>query len=378
MSEKNEEIDFTKLEPWNSREYPIKVNSIRYNQDYSLLTLGTSKGYKIFFSSSLRPAHEPTEAVTNLGDIYLAMTYYQSSLVFLLPSRNNPNFSNNEIIAFDDLYQDKFASFKDKGEEILNFYVSKNTIFLINLSKIVILEILTFKILDIINNINSINQLISFNNFDFIAYTELRDKQKVIVKHYHNENHKIVSVLKNKIAISFDYMQTIQLSPSGHVVGVVSIFGNKIHIYYTQTGKLKDCILLSQNILTIEKLLFSQKANYIFTLKNDKKFQIYKIGKNQKENPNCLCSKYKDNNIKTEGDVNNSGFFGFFRKYSKNKDIKEAHAYSEIQDETFLIDFDGIKNKDLVIINQKGQFLRYHFQKKASSRLTPILSIQWE
>ena len=162
MSENDEEIDFTKLQPWNSSDYPIKVNSIRYNQDCSLLTLGTSKGYRIFFVSSLRNAHEPSEAVTNLGDINIAMTYYKSSLIFLLPSRNNPNYSNYEIIVFDDLYQDKFASFKDKSEEILNFFLSKNTIFVITLSKIIVLEIFSFKIIEIINNINSINQLLSY------------------------------------------------------------------------------------------------------------------------------------------------------------------------------------------------------------------------
>ena len=82
IQDKNEEIDFTKITPWNSREYPVRVNSIRYNQDFSLLTLGTSKGYKIFLTSTLRQAHDDSEIVKNLGDIYIAMCYYKSSLVF--------------------------------------------------------------------------------------------------------------------------------------------------------------------------------------------------------------------------------------------------------------------------------------------------------
>ena len=206
--------DYTKLEPWNSRDFPLVVNSIRYNQDFSLLTLGTSKGYKIFLTSNLRPAHEPTEEVLKLGDISIAMAYYKSSLVFLLPTKNNKEFVNNEIIVFDDFYQTKFATFKDKTEEILNFFVSKNVIFLVTLSKIVVLEILTFKIIDIINNINSINQLLSFNFYNFIAYSELKDKNNVFIKYYQNEGHKITSLIKRKITFSFDYMQTFQLSPT--------------------------------------------------------------------------------------------------------------------------------------------------------------------
>ena len=40
--------DLTRLTPWNSKDYPIQVNSIRYNHDYSLLSLGTSKDIKFF------------------------------------------------------------------------------------------------------------------------------------------------------------------------------------------------------------------------------------------------------------------------------------------------------------------------------------------
>ena len=58
--------------------------------------------------------------------------------------------------------------------------------FVITLSKIIVLEILSFKIIDIINNINSMNQLISYNYYDFIAYSELKEKTKVYIKYYHN------------------------------------------------------------------------------------------------------------------------------------------------------------------------------------------------
>ena len=90
--------------------------------------------------------HEPIEKVKNLGDVNISMTYYKSNLVFFLPSRNNNNFTNIEIIIFDDFTQNKLASIKDKTEEILNFYVSKNVIYLITLSNIIIMEIFSFKL----------------------------------------------------------------------------------------------------------------------------------------------------------------------------------------------------------------------------------------
>ena len=277
-------VDFTKIEPWNPSDLHVTVNSIRYNQDYSLLTLGTSKGYRIFLTSNLRLVHEPTEEVKNLGDVYIVMSYYKSSLVFFLPSRNNNNFTNKEIIVFDDFTQTKLASIKDKTEEILNFYVSKNVIFLITLSKIIVMEFFSFKIIDIINNINSMNQVLSFNNFNIIAYSELKEKKKIFIKFYHNENNKIISLNKKDINHNFDYVQAIQLSPAGDILALVSIYGNKMHLYYTQSGELKDCFYLNQYMQIVEKIIFSKKSNYLLFLKNDKKFSIYKIGKEKIKN----------------------------------------------------------------------------------------------
>ena len=51
----------------------------------------------------------------------------------------------------------------------------------------------------------------------------------------------------------------IHLLPSGLLIGILSIYGNKMHIYYSQTDKLKEYIFLGPNIQTIEKILFSKK-----------------------------------------------------------------------------------------------------------------------
>ena len=128
--------DLTRLKPWNSKDYPIKVNSIRYNHDYSLLTLGTSKGYKIFFTSSFLSAREDTDEIQNLGDLSIAMVYFKWHFVFCLPSRYNKPYVSKELIIFDDQNQTKFASFKDKSEEIINFFLSRNIILIITLSKV--------------------------------------------------------------------------------------------------------------------------------------------------------------------------------------------------------------------------------------------------
>ena len=376
--------NFSNLIPWNNREYPIRVNSIRYNQDYSLFTLGTSKGYKIFLSSNLRQAHDESEIVKNLGDIYLAMNYYKSSLVFFLPNRYNKNFSSNEIIIFDDFYQKKIASFKDKSEELLNFFVSKNILLIITLSKVIVVEIYSFKIIDIIDNINTMTKLLSFNFYNFIAYVKLKDKKKVFIKYYQNDKHKIVSLTKKNISSNFEFMQALSLSPTGNLLGIVSIFGNKMHIYNIKDQSLKYCIYLGPNIFAIEQIFFSEKKeNYFFVLKNENKFNIYKLPKNQEEKKNnniCICDKYDDSQISTETKEENglAGFFGYFRKLSKNKDIWESHANGDLIGDIEFLDFDRNKNKDIIYINKNGVFMKYHFNKTPSGNIFPNLKVQWE
>ena len=372
----------SRIKPWNSSDNPIKVNSIRYNQDFSLLTLGTSKGYRVFLTSSLESCSEETDANINFGDISIAMVYYKSSFVFLLPSRNNKKYSKKQLIIFDDFYQTKLALFEDKHEDIINFFLSKNVLFIITLNKIIVIELFTFKIIEIIENAKTNKKLISFNNNDFICYTNSKVKKTIYINKYENMNYKLISKKNKLIDSSFDFLQIIQISPMGDLIGLISVFGNKIHIYYTQTGKLKECIYVGPTIQTVENMFFSEKKpNYLFILKNDDRFHIYKINK-LNENPKCICDKYDEKNILNKDVINENeepqtGIMGFFRKSFKNKDIKEIHCFSEDKGVLLFADFDRNKHKDIILIKSDGRFIKYHFNKKRTGKISPSLTIQW-
>ena len=381
----NKSNNLSKLEPWNSKETPVIVNSIRYNQDYTLLTLGTSKGYKIFLTDDMKTCQEETDVVKNLGDINSAMNYFKSSLVFFLPSKDNQNFSIKEIIVFDDFYQTQIASFKEKNEPILNFFLSKNVLYIVTLKKIVIIELFTFKVIEIIENINYSFKLLSFNFFDFLAYMNNDNKKIIYINNYLSENYKIQSKAKYMINSPYDFIQTFQLSPSGDLLGLVSIYGNKIHIYNTQTGKLKECVFLGSSIQTMEKMSFSRKENYIFFQRNDSRFYVYKLGKIQVENPKCVCGKYDDSKLMNSNGEElkrkgSGGFMGFLRNSLKGKDNRDPHIFGEYDGKLLFADFDlnENKNKHLIMINHKGLLTEYHFNKKKSiGNISPVISVQW-
>ena len=383
--EKKKEPDLSKLVPWNSNENPLKVNSIRYNQDYSLLVIATSKGYKIFSSLTYKSLEEKNEEINNFDDIHVADTYYSSSIVLLLPSKFNKNYQNNEIIFFDDYFKKKIASFKLKNEYIMNFYTCKNLIIIITINKLIIIELISLKVIDIIEDIAYNDKILSFNSSNnSIAYTKAIDRKTLYINIYKNEKNFITSRKSIKINTNFDFIQIFQFSPSGKYIVVSSIFGNKIHIYNTADGNLKNCFFLGPKIQTFERIFFSEKKpNYLLFIKSNKNLNVYKLGKykDKEINYKCICNLDNDqdlvNRISQFEEQNQGNSNKINRSLSKNKNIKEPHVFTDFDERLLFGDFDRNKHKDIVLINKKGKLFKYHFNKKKGGKIAPIISVQW-
>ena len=383
--EKKKEPDLSKLVPWNSNENPLKVNSIRYNQDYSLLVIATSKGYKIFSSLTYKSLEEKNEEINNFDDIHVADTYYSSSIVLLLPSKFNKNYQNNEIIFFDDYFKKKIATFKLKNEYIMNFYTCKNLIIIITINKLIIIELISLKVIDIIEDIAYNDKILSFNSSNnSIAYTKAIDRKTLYINIYKDEKNFITSRKSIKINTNFDFIQIFQFSPSGKYIVVSSIFGNKIHIYNTADGNLKNCFFLGPKIQTFERIFFSEKKpNYLLFIKNDKNLNVYKLGKykDKEINYKCICNLDNDqdlvNRISQFEEQNQGNSNKINRSLSKNKNIKEPHVFTDFDERLLFGDFDRNKHKDIVLINKKGKLFKYHFNKKQGGKIAPIISVQW-
>ena len=134
-------MDYSKISPWNSGDFPVKVNNIRFNQDNTLLTLATSRGYKIFSAKTLRKVQEESELVRELGDLKIVMTYYETSIVFFTGKKNNKKITQKQLVIFDDFSQEIIYKFESRHENIINFYVSKNAIFIALENNLVIIEL---------------------------------------------------------------------------------------------------------------------------------------------------------------------------------------------------------------------------------------------
>jgi len=373
---KKTDIDISSIIPWNSKEFPVKVNNIRYNQDNSLFTLATSKGYKIFSTASLLQVQEETNIVHDLGDLDIVMTYYSSSLVFFTATKNNERYSTKELIVFDDFSQSKISSFKSNKESITNFYVGKNAIFIVLESKIIIIELVSFKIVNIIYNIYSDKKLVSFTVYGFVGFTKRDEKYNVYIKVLNLENNKIISIRNRCIKPNFEYIQNLQISPSGQFIALASIFGNKIHIYYVENLILKECFYLGNEINNIMKMSFpARQEGFLLVQISDKKFRIYQFSNILEGQFKCYCYKYKNEEMIKEvikKKENEKGLINYIKKSYFNYDNSNSNALISFEEKEGIFFLDFVENdtfikklmngkKEIVMINEKGHYSKFSF-----------------
>ena len=367
-------MDYSKILPWNTGEFPVKVNNIRFNQDNTLLTLATARGYKIFSAKTLRKVQEETELVRDLGDLKIVMTYYETSIVFFTGKKNNKKITQKELIIFNDFTQKQIGKFESKEENIINFYVSKNAIFIALENNLVILELISLKIINIIENVEINNKLVSFNINNNIAYILQNHPKKIFINKYSFKNNILSGIQKKNINCAFDWIQFIKLSQSGNFISIVSILGNKIHIYKTSNCSLIKCILIGLRIYNIENMSFisnKQKENYFFVNLNNNTIKIYRL-KNIEKNY-CVCDKYLDDDILTNKikDDNSNNFFSNYLFPMKNTDIAESHLNINSNNNIIFSEFFvNLFIKSFVIIDNKGFYYIYFFDKEKTS--TPI------
>ena len=398
--------DLINLKPWNSKEFPVKINNIRYNQDNTLFTLATSRGYKIFSTKNLKQVHEETEKVRELGDLESVQTYFSSSLVFILPTKSNEIYTKKELILFDDYSQKIIFKFQSKGESINFFYVGKYAVCIALQNQMIILELMTLKIVYIIPNIFSDEKLCSFNTYGFIAYTQKNEKYNVYLKILNIENNKIISLRNQILKPNFEYLQALQLSPSGQFIALCSLFGNKIHVYYVENLILKECLYLGDEINNLQKISFATRGEYFLLIQlNKKRMKLFELSNIIEGQFKCKCYNYKNEEMikgvikKKENEnglfnyIKNMIYLGFNNQPVEERKIDSGFVCVESKADILFTDFveneyiyhkNDLDVKEIVIINGKGYYYKYLFNNERNklddgnnNNFELIDSVQW-
>lgn len=132
------------------------INGMFLNEDNTLISLATDKGYKIFESYNLKQVSEDDEIIELLGDLQIAIPFYESNLVFFVGSDSNLNFPSTQVVIWDDVKRKKIGIIMLK-ERIYALKVHREAIYVQVFNKIIAFELKSLNYLFTLIDVNCLS-----------------------------------------------------------------------------------------------------------------------------------------------------------------------------------------------------------------------------
>ena len=369
-----EKKDDQLTEKWS--KFPeLKILSMEYNQNNTLLVLSTNYGYRIFdVLHDFQLISTVDENQKDLGPLKKCKILYKSSLLGFIGAKENKHFKENSFYFYSDEYK-KILSKITFSQNIKDFYISSSLLFICFISNIYVFELYSMKFIHNIQhcffkeNLFSVtedpleesdDEEYTYNNKVItIAYISSYQNDIKIQRYIINKNIPTF-VVKGELNSDFkDCPDKIKLI-KGLKIFVLSKSGNILHIYDYVNNNLLYCIFLGKGELNIKDINLGIKNKFLMFYYNKNQIDIIKLDK-EGENIKCNCSKFSENK------------FGYKRlrtfdfNYKKNK-IENPYSSLSILNKKGLDElccqFDP-KQKDIInIVNNGGTLTVYHFDRK--------------
>jgi len=368
-----EEEEINSGDQWKKTPY-LKIYSMDYNQNNTLLVLSTNYGYRIFdVLNNFKLVSTVDENQKELGPLKKTKILYKSSLLGFIGMRENERFKENTFNFYSDEYK-KILSKISFNQNIKDFHISSSLLFICFISNIYVFELHSMKYVHCIPHCLYKDKLFSIaeDHLEEGEDEEFTNNNKVItvayVSSYHNDikiqryivNKNITNfVVKDEVISDFDDCPEMIKLFKGFKIIVVSNLGNQLHIYDYMNNMLLYCHNLSKGNLSIQDISFGLKNKFMMVHYNMYQFDIIKIKKNN-ERAQCACAKkgnkfgYK--RLKTydfsfnKSKVENS--------YCKGELLKKRGANS------FCVHFDPKQKEIINIVDNNGYLTVYQFDRK--------------
>jgi hypothetical protein len=120
-----------------NRKSKIQVNGIFINQDNSLVSAATDKGYRIYESYNFVQVSEDDEIQDLIGPLKIAIPFYESHLVMFVGKDATSTFPHSQLVIWDDIKKMKIGVILLK-EKIIDAQMTKEAIFIMVPNKILI------------------------------------------------------------------------------------------------------------------------------------------------------------------------------------------------------------------------------------------------
>ena len=362
MNEKSEEIigmqdeeehENTENEQW--KKFPqLKILSIDFNQNNTLLILSTNYGYRIFdVLNDFKLVSTVDENLKELGPLKKTKILYKSSLIGFVGDRDNKRFKENTFNFYSDQYK-KILSKISFNQNIKDFYISSSLLFICFISNIYVFELFSMKYIHCIPHCQYKEKLFSLieDPLEESDEEEFTTNNKVITVGYvssYQNNIKLQKYIINKNIPNFVVKDELI---------VLSKSANQLHIYDYVNNSLLYCYNLGKGNLHIKDISFGLKNKFMMIHYNLYQFDLIKKNIDRTK---CSC-------------VKNGKKFGYKRLktydfgFNKKEKIENAYCCGFIEKKKgatdFCVQFDPKQKEIINIIDNNGFLTSYQFDRK--------------
>ena len=273
------------------------ANIISFNQDYSLISIGTNRGYKII---QLLPVffHEKNL----LGSLSRCELSYRSNLLALVGGGKIPKFTPKKVVIYNDLEDCIESEFKF-ATPVLNVKFKKNLIFIVCEKKIYVFNLNTSQNIDTFDTITNKKGMIAVNGCPEktimahpIEPEDDPDKGYVGIKNY--KTNKYFPLLVHDEAISY-----IEIDYQGLLLATVNEKGTIIRLHNLADKSLVYECKRGKERAVINHICFDMEYNYFGVTSSKGTIHIWKLDdiiQKEKKGNIINYSVKKNNGYKTE------------------------------------------------------------------------------
>ena len=276
------------------------ANIISFNQDKSLISIGTNRGYKVI---QLFPVkfHENNL----LGSLSRCELSYRSNLLALVGGGKIPKFNSKKVVIYNDL-EDCIESEYKFATPVLNVKFKKDLIFIVCEKKIYVFNINTSQNIDTFDTITNKRGIIAVNGCPEktimahpIEPEDDPDKGYVGIKNY--KTNKYFPLLVHDEPISY-----MEMDYNGLILATANDKGTHIRLHNLLDKTLIYECKRGKDKAIINYISFDMDYKYIGVTSTKGTIHIWKldelIQKEKKENNELIYSLKKNNNnsYKTE------------------------------------------------------------------------------
>ena len=223
-----------------------KAHLIKFNQDYSLFSIGTERGYKIYETFPISGIHEKIL----YGGISLCVLSYRSNYLALVGGGKLPKYTNKKVILYNDAEDCIESEFKFTTP-VKNVKFKKNLIFIVLEKKIYVFNVENSQNIDSFDTIVNKKGMIAINGSPNktimahpIQFNDQPDKGYVGIKNYKTNKYFPLLVHEESLSnMAMDHYGLLlaTVNDKGTIIRIHSI-EDKTLVYECRRGKDKAFI----------------------------------------------------------------------------------------------------------------------------------------